>query len=89
MRRQRATETEVPCDPALSVTSFQLGSEDGGGGGITPMEDTLKPMDRLRFPETAAWPRSSAMFFSSVKSSSSETKRRQTAYCHFLFDPSE
>lgn len=53
-------------------TSFQLGSEDGGGGGTMPMVETLKPMDWLRFPVTAAWPSSSAMFFSSVKSSSSE-----------------
>lgn len=37
-----------------SLTSFQLGSEDGGGGGTMPIEETLKPMDRLRFPETAA-----------------------------------
>lgn len=27
------------------ITSFQLLSDDDGGGGMIPTEDTLKPMD--------------------------------------------
>jgi len=38
----------------LWFTSFQLGSEEGGGGVVMPNEETLNPMDWLRFPETAA-----------------------------------
>ena len=52
-------------------TWFQDGSEAGGGGAVMPTEETLKPMDWLRFPNTAAWPRSSAMDWSSTKAASS------------------
>ena len=59
----------------IELTSFHDGSDDGGGGATTPMEDTFKPVAIDRLPETAACPRSLAMFFKRAKSSSSGKNR--------------
>lgn len=51
---------------------------------MIPTEDTLKPMDWLRFPETAACPRLSARLFNKVKSSSSTLKPHGLLVCRSL-----